>query len=248
MNIKNAVVVITGSSSGIGRATALKFARLGARLIINSKSNVEGGRKVVSQINELGGTAIYVRADVSDPLQVKSLFEQTRKEFGSIDVLINNAGSNSGAGSLLETTKDDWIAAINDNLITAVLCSQEAAKTMIEQGHGKIINTASIRGMNHTGRPGLIAYSAAKAALINFTSTLSKELAPSITVNAVVPGFVNSPVYDKMPLTQKQEFIDGTLIHRFIKPEEVADAYLYLASSDVITGQILVIDGGFTLK
>jgi len=120
-------------------------------------------------------------------------------------------------------------------------------KIMGEKG-GAIVNTASIRGLDATGRPGIMAYSAAKAAMINFTKTLAKELAPRITVNAVAPGFVTTPNYDKTPEETKKEFIDGTLIKRWLQPEEIAEGILYLAGSPGVTGEVLVIDGGFSLK
>lgn len=119
---------------------------------------------------------------------------------------------------------------------------------MQEEGQGSIINTSSIRGLDVSGREGIMAYSAAKAALINFTTTLAKELAPDITVNAVAPGFVYKPDYESFPDELKQAFLDGTLIKRFIEPHEIADAYLYLAGTPVVTGEVLVVDGGFRLK
>lgn len=248
MEIKDTVTVITGSSAGIGRATALRFAREGAKLVINSRSNIKGGEEVVAKIRELGTEAIYVQADLSEPNQVKSLFDQTLSAFGTVDILINNAGTTIGAGPFLETTKEDWLKAFTHNVITAVLCSKEASKIMLGKGRGKIINTSSVRGLENTGREGIMAYSAAKAALINFTKTLAKELAPAITVNAIAPGFVSSPSYDAMPRELRDDFINATQIKRFISPQEIADAFLFLANADALTGEVLVIDGGFTLK
>jgi len=147
-----------------------------------------------------------------------------------------------------EITKDNLLDQFNNNFFGTVLCSKEASRIMKQKGRGKIINTASIRGLGQTGREGIMAYSAAKAAVINFTKTLAKELAPNITVNAVAPGFVITPNYAQTPEKVKKEFIDGTLIKRWIKPDEIAEAYLFLATSDVITGQIIIVDGGFTLK
>lgn len=247
MQFENKVVLITGSASGIGKAVALRFAEEGAQLIINSKNNTVGGQEVVEHIQSIGGDAIYIQADVSDPISVQALFSQIKERFGQLDVLINNAGSTIGL-PFLETTKAHWMEALNTNLMTAVLCSIEATKMMQEQMEGSIINTSSIRGLEVSGRKGIMAYSAAKAALINFTTTLAKELAPDITVNAVAPGFVNKPAYNSFSDEQKHEFLDGTLIKRFIEPHEIADAYLYLAGTPVITGEVLVVDGGFRLK
>lgn len=247
MELQEKVVVITGSSSGIGRATAMAFGKCGAFVVVNSRQNVTGGQKVVSEIEHSGGRAIYIQADLSDPDDVKCLFEQARDHYGSIDILINNAGS-SKATPFLECKKTDWLKAFDDNFFTTVLCSQVATRIMLEEGGGKILNTASIRGHSHTGREGIIAYSAAKAAVINFTRTLAKELAPKISVNAVSPGFVETPPIHGLPEEVQENFVESTLIKRFIKPDEIARAFVFLAESDAVTGTILLVDGGFTLK
>ena len=119
---------------------------------------------------------------------------------------------------------------------------------MSENGGGKILNTASIRGLTNTGREGIMPYSAAKAAVVNFTKTLAKQVAPKILVNAVAPGFVYTPYYETLSKELKDQFINNTLIKRFITVEEIADAFHYLATTDAITGSVLVVDGGFTLK
>ena len=247
MRFQDKVVLITGSSSGIGKATAFRFAEEGANLIINSRKNTSGGQQILEQIQALGRDALYIQADISDPEQVKRLFAQAMEKFNRIDVLINNAGSTVGM-PFLESTKDHWLEAINGNLITAVLCSIEAAKIMKTQPRGSIINTSSVRGLDVAGRQGIMAYSAAKAALINFTKTLAKELAPNITVNAVAPGFVYTPNYDTMTEQLRQQFIDNTPIKRFIDTKEIAEVYLNLAETSVITGEVIVVDGGFNLK
>ena len=241
------IVVITGSSSGIGKATAIKFAKAGAHIVVNSRSNVSGGQEVVKEIEQLGQKAMYVQGDMSQPERVKTLFETTLKTFGTVDILINNAGVAEGR-PFLETTKDYWVRAFDANFFSTVLCAREAAEIMLAKGEGKILNTTSIRGIAHTGREGIMAYSAAKAAVINFTKTLAKELAPTISVNAVAPGFVYTPNYDTVPQEQKDAFIRATTIKRFIHVDEIADAFLYLASTNAVTGEVLVVDGGFTLK
>ena len=134
------------------------------------------------------------------------------------------------------------------NFFGTVLCSKAAVKIMREHGGGRIINTASIRGHSGTGREAIMGYSAAKAAVINFTRTLAKELAPTITVNAVSPGFVATPPIEGLSAQQKQGFVDATPLGRLIKPEEMAEAFLFLAESDVVTGTVMLVDGGFTLK
>ena len=247
MNIKNKIAIITGSSSNIGKATALLFAKAGAKVVINANINITGGQEVVHEISNLGEEAIFVQADVSVEQDVLRLFDKTIDQFGTVDILINNAGV-TYSQPFLETTVEIWQQAFATNLVSAVLCSREAAKIMLKKGQGSIINTVSVRGLEHTGREGIMAYSAAKAGLINFTKTLAKELAPNIFVNAVAPGFVYTHNFAKMPKEQLDSFINATLIKRFIQPEEIAESYLFLAQSTIITGEVLVVDGGFTLK
>lgn len=246
MNLKSKVVVVTGSTRNIGKAIALKFARHGAKVVVNSRSDVQGGRLVTEEIESLGGTSIFIQADVSNPQHVDQLFAKALSSFGTVDVLINNAGG-VVPKSFLELTKDDWVEAFNDNVITTALCSVRAAKIMFERGSGTIINTASIRGLPHGGREGAIPYSACKAAVINFTKTLAKALAPKITVNAVAPGYTLTSSYDGVSQEMKDAFIASTLIKRWLSVDEVADAFLYLAQADGITGEVLVIDGGCTV-
>lgn len=247
MKLKDKVAIITGSSSGIGEATAQLFASEGAKIIINFKNNAKGAKKVADEIINNGGEAILVQANVSKPIEVKKLFEETLKTYKTVDILINNAGI-TRSKPFLETDYKDWVNEFNDNFFGAVLCSQEAAKIMLKNKKGKILNTASIRGLSSTGREGIMPYSAAKAAVINFTKTLAKELAPYINVNAVAPGFTYTPYYESIGEEFKKAFIDGTLLKRWISVKEIAETFLYLATADAITGQILVVDAGFTLK
>lgn len=247
MKLKDKVAIVTGSSSGIGKATAILFANEGSQIVVNCKTNVEGARKVVEKIKKNGGDAFYVQADVSKPNDVRNLFDQTLSKYETVDILVNNAGVARGK-DFLETTKQDWINDLDDNFLGTVLCSQKAAKIMLSKGAGKILNTASIRGLDSTGREGIMAYSAAKAAVINFTKTLAKELAPQIQVNAVAPGFVETPPFDQVPQETKDRFIENTILKRWIRPEEIAEAFLYLATADSATGEVLVIDAGYTLK
>jgi 3-oxoacyl-[acyl-carrier protein] reductase len=247
MKIKDSVVIITGSSSGIGRAIAYLLAQQGARIVVNSNKNTAGGVEVADKIKSQGGQAIYIQGDVSEEKDVANLFQRSIEHFGTVDILINNAGSTEGQ-PFLEATGENWQSSFKNNLISAVLCSREAAKIMLKKGNGAIINTSSVRGLEYTGREGIMAYSAAKAGVINFTKTLAKQLAPSIRVNAVAPGFVYTPNYEKMTQEQRDSFTNATLIKRFITADEIAEAYLFLAKSDIMTGQVLVVDGGFTLK
>jgi 3-oxoacyl-[acyl-carrier protein] reductase len=246
MKAHNKVVVITGSASGIGHAAALRFAREGAAMVINSRRNRAGGEATVEAVREAGGRAVYVQADLSQPAAVQSLFERAVTEFGGVDVLINNAG-HTEAQPFASASKAHWLTMLDTNLLTAVLCAHAAAPLMLARGGGSIVNVASIRGLEHAGTEAAIAYSTAKAALISFTKTLAKVLAPAICVNAIAPGFVYTESYTAIPPDSQQQMIDATLIKRFITVDEVADALWFVAGNRALTGTVLVMDGGFSL-
>ena len=171
------------------------------------------------------------------------------KEFGRIDILVNNAGI-AISRPFLEKTVEDWIKTLKVNLIGVFLCSQAAAKYMVAQKSGKIINISSIRGIDHCGREGIMDYSASKAAVINLTKTMAKELAPHINVNTVAPGHTLTEMTQPLPEEVKRNMIEGSYLKRMAQPEDIAKAILFLASDDAnfITGQLLLVDGGFSLK
>lgn len=246
MKLNGKVAVITGSAANIGKATALLFAKEGAKIVVTTKSNVDNGAEVVAAIKAQGGDAVFVQADLGKPKDVEQLFEKAVDAFGTIDILVNNAGVTKGK-PFLESTLEDWQDQYADNLFSMVLCSQMAAKIMLDKKAGVILNTTSIRGLEHGGRPTAMAYSTAKAATISFTKNLAKELAPTIRVNAVAPGFTLTPNYDQdSPMVKS--FIEGTLIKRWIQPEEIAEALLYLATAEAVTGENLIVDGGYTTQ
>lgn len=247
MILKNKVAVITGFSSGIGKTTAILFAKEGAKIVVNSRKNVRGGKAVVKKIIKAGGEAIYVKADVSDPKQAKKLFRETMKHFKTVDILINNAGEVTGEDTL-KATRKGLQRAFNDNFYTTVFCSQEAAKIMLKNGRGKILNNASVYGLDLGGRTPLIAYSAAKAAVINFTKTFAKDLAPKVNVNAVAPGYTKTSRWTEIEKRTIKKRIDSTFLKRWVLPEDIAKAFLYLATADADTGEVLVVDAGFSLK
>ena len=247
MQLKNKVVIVTGSSVGIGQNTAVAFAREGSKVVVCYKTNKKGAEETLRQIKKTGSQGIIFQGDLSDENTVKKLFEKTLKEFNKVDILINNAGWPT-PGHLEETDKNNWLINFNDNFFTTVLCSKEALKIMKKQGGGKIINTASTNGIDYGGREGIIAYSAAKAAVINFTKTLAKQVAPDILVNAVAPGRTQTPYYDQFNKKTMQSFIDANPIGRMIKPEEITAAFLFIAKNDALIGSVIVVDGGYMLK
>ncbi|MCK9876693.1 SDR family oxidoreductase [Frankia sp. Ag45/Mut15] len=239
------IVVVTGSSRGIGRSVAIAFAARGDRVVVNSRSDTRGGAELVREIESAGGQAVYVQADVGEPSAVEYLFDEVRSAFGPVDVLVNNAGLTVGA-PFLEATAEHWLEMIRVNFLSTVFCATRAAKEMAGR-NGVIINTSSVRGFDANGREGVMAYSAAKAAVNNFTRTLAKDLAPEVRVNAVAPGFVATSYMDRVTTEQKEGWLEAIPLREFIDPAQIADAYLFIADSPYLTGTILSADAGFTL-
>lgn len=246
MDIKNKVVVITGSSSGIGRAIALEFAKAGARIVLNYQTNKEGGQSTLREIKSIGAEAMIVQADISKLEDVKRLFETVIKRFGTVDILINNAGYKHVADPFWALDQGNITGMIMTNLVGPMFCSHQAITIMQKQGYGKILNTSSMRGAEYAGKA--IIYASTKAALNSFTRTLAKQVSPQIQVNAVAPGYVKTRSFDNASEQVIIELSEQTPIKRFVTEEEVAQAFLFLAQNDAITGQVLYVDGGFTLK
>lgn len=243
MELKDKVVVITGSSSGIGEAAALKFSQEGAKVVVNCKTSIAAAKKVVDKIKNRGGQAILVQADVADAIQVKKLFSETVKKFGTVDILINNAGL-ATPKPFLEITEADLITETKKNYFSFIYCCQEAAKIMLKKGSGKIINTTSICAI--TGCSSVLTFSGARAAVNILTRMLAKIFAPKIQVNAVAPGYTLTRFWDKMSKKDVKELLDETLNKQWVKPEEIADTFTYLAKNDSVTGQVLAVDAGYT--
>lgn len=246
MNLKNKVILITGSSSGIGKATALRFAKEGAKVVVNYNVNIKGGKETLQEIKKLGAEGLLIQADVTKPEDIERLFRTVVDKLKTVDVLINNAAIGTDIVPFMEATYPDILKMINTDLISAMLCSQKAVRIMEKQGFGKILNTSSIRGAEHGGRA--IVYAASKAGINSFTKTLAKQVAPKIQVNAVAPGFVKTRSYDKMTQEKIDSFVNQTYLKRWITTDEIADAFVFLVKNDGMTGQIIYVDGGFTLK
>lgn len=241
------VALITGSGSGIGRAIALKFAKTGYAVMVNDIVQA-AGESVLLEIQRDGGKGQFVLADVSDVAQVRMMFKETKKTFGSVDALVNNAGV-PGAFSLIADMPDEtWQKTISVHLNGTFYCLREAAKLMMTAGFGRIVNIASIAGI--LGTVGSGEYGAAKAGIINLTRTAAKELGPyNITVNAIAPGMVGTPT--NLKLKEKgSPFIEiaekGTPTGRMTRPEEIAEIVLFLSSEAAgnINGQVIRLDGG----
>lgn len=247
MKLESARVLVTGGSGAIGAAVCRRLGAAGAMVAVHYLQNEEGANQVVQEIEGMGGTALSLVGDLADRDAAEQVVSATVSELGGLDGLVCMAGATVGGGPFDELSADDWRAAMDANLMTAVNAAQ-AAQPHLEQTGGRIVFTSSVRGLGLAGREGIMAYSAAKAALINLTTTLAKDLGPEILVNAVAPGFVWTKNYEAMPEQLRKGFTDSTVLGRFIEPDEIADCYEFLLTTEIVTGQILVADGGFTLK
>jgi 3-oxoacyl-[acyl-carrier protein] reductase len=246
-DLKGKAALVTGASSGIGRAAAECLAANGARVAINFHRNQAGAEAAQGQIVGTGGSAIVIQADVTRAGEVHSLVQQTVKEFGPIDILVNNAGSLVERLKILELTEERWDQVIDLNLKTAFLCSQSVAGSMMERKTGAIINVSSIAGRNG-GAVGSIHYSAAKGGLITFTKGLAKELAPyGVRVNAVSPGVIDTPYHRQFSTPEMMKAYVGMIpLGRIGSPTEVAQVVAFLASdaASFLVGETIEINGG----
>ncbi len=245
------VAIITGAASGIGRAAALLFAKEGARVVL-ADMNEEGLQEVADAITQQDGTVVTRRTDVADEEEVKSLIALALEEFSQVDILCNNAGITSGYPSVEDEEAAEWHRIFGVNLMGAVYATKHVARHMQQRRSGAIVNTASVAGIR-SGAGGN-AYSASKAALINFTQTSACDLGGyNIRVNAVCPGLIETGmtklVFDYARMSGKEAKLGYRCeLRRYGRPEEVAAAMLFLASDEAsyITGQALPVDGGNT--
>lgn len=246
-DLKGKVALVTGASSGIGRATAQALATNGARVAINFHSNKAGAEAALSEITAGGGSAIVVQADVTRASEVRSLVEQTVSELGPVDILVNNAGSLVERLKILELSEERWDEVIDLNLKSAFLCCQAVTGSMMERKTGAIINVSSIAGRTG-GALGSIHYSAAKGGLITFTKGLAKELAPyGVRVNAVSPGVIDTPYHEQFSSPEMMKTYEGLIpLGRVGTPLEVGKVICFLASDSAsyLAGETIEINGG----
>lgn len=246
-DLNGKVALVTGSSSGIGRATAVALAANGARVAINFHRNEMGASEARAQITAAGGSAIVIQADVTRASEVQALIEQTVAEFGPIDILVNNAGSLVERLKILELSEERWDEVIDLNLKSAFLCCKAVAGSMMERQAGAIINVSSIAGRNG-GALGSIHYSTAKGGLITFTKGLAKELGPfGVRVNAVSPGVIDTPYHEQFSSPEMMKTYAGMIpLGRIGTPPEVANVICFLASdaASYLAGETIEINGG----
>jgi 3-oxoacyl-[acyl-carrier protein] reductase len=244
MLLKEQVAIVTGGTKGIGRAICLLFAVEGAEVIANFSKDVKAAEDLMEEAKSRGLSVALLKADVTQFDQVKEMVEETFAQYGRIDILVNNVGLIRD-NFLMLMSDDDWDSLIKTNLTSLFYCCKAVIRKMIPQRRGKIINISSISGI--LGTSGQTNYATAKGGVISFTKSLARELGPfNIHVNAVAPGLIESEVISRMPKEKVEAIIKSSSLGRMGKPEEVAQAVLFLASegSNYITGQTIVVDGG----
>ena len=242
--------IVTGmskSGGGIGRAIAMALAAAGADVAVSGHSSLTAAEAVKSEIETLGRQALAAQCNVADAADVEKFVGQVLTTWGSLDIVVNNAGTTRD-GLLLRMSEEDWDAVLDSNLKGAFLMTRAALKPLIKQKRGKIVNITSVMGL--IANPGQANYSASKAGLIGFTRTVAKEVASrNIQVNAVAPGFIGTAMTEKLNDELKAAAVKQIPAGRFGTPEDVAQSVLFLCSpaSDYITGQTLTVDGGLIL-
>jgi 3-oxoacyl-[acyl-carrier protein] reductase len=242
-SLKDKVALVTGASQGIGRATSLALAESGAKVVVAAR-NADKLASLVTEIEAAGNEAFAVPMNVADAGQVKSGFQQLLGKFGKLDILVNNAAITRDTLAL-RMKLEDWDAVVRTNLTGAYLCIQQALGVMLRQRSGRIINITSV--VAETGNAGQANYVASKAGLIGLTRAIAVEVASrSITVNAVAPGFIETPMTDPLSAELKEKMKSLIPLGRFGKDREIATAIVFLASDEAgyITGQVLDVNGG----
>lgn len=246
MRLKDKIAIVTGGADGIGKATAVKFAAEGATVIIWDL-NAEKGAETVKEITENGGKVSFVKVNTAVYAEVEAATKEVVEKFGTLDIIINNAGITRDA-SIKKMTPELWQQVIDVNLTGVFYCCKCASEVMVEKGYGRIINASSVVALY--GNFGQTNYVATKAGLIGMTKTLARELGrKGVTVNAVAPGFIATEMVKKMPPEVLKGMEEKVPLKRLGQPEEIAAAYLFLASDDAayINGTVLSVDGGITI-
>ncbi len=245
--LENKVAVVTGASRGIGKAIALTLARYGAVVVVNYCGSREKAEEVVDEIKKDGGTAVACQADVKDSEAVKLMFSDIVKQFGKLDILINNAGITKD-NLMLKMSEEEFDAVIDTNVKGTFHCSKHASRIMLKQKSGRIINISSIFGV--MGNIGQVNYCASKSGIIGMTRSMARELGSrGITVNAIAPGFIRTEMTDILSEEVKEKALERIALRRIGEALDVAETAAFLASdkASYITGQTILVDGGMSI-
>lgn len=247
MDLNGRKALVTGGSRGIGRATALLLAQEGADVAINYVSNEQAAQEVAERIEALGRRTLMLQGDVGDPHQMEAVFASIQQRWGGLDVLVNNAGGRCD-GTVLETDEPAWERTLGVHVLGTVRCCRMALPAMIEKGEGVIVNISSTAGLRGVRR--MAAYATAKAAVAHLTRCLALEASDhNVRVNCVAPGITNTDFHAITPPEFLKHSVDNRIpLHRIGKPEEVAQAIVFLVKNDYITGEVVTVDGGLTMR
>lgn len=240
MNLQNKVALVTGGSSGIGQAISIALAKEGCSVIFTYNSNDQGAGDTLKKIGKNG---LQVKADLHSEKDLQLLFNTVKKKYKKLDILVNNAGINRPR-DLFDTKV--WQEIFEVNLFAAVFCTGKAVELM--KDGGRILNITSIYGEGKACFKGLPAYGASKAAMNHFTQVMAKNLSPKILINAIAPGYVQTPLWKD---TTEEQFTQSgleQLIERMIQPDEIAQMAVAVIKNDAMTGEVVVVDGGISLK
>ena len=247
LKLAGKTALVTGGSRGIGRAAALSLAEAGAAVVINYARDADAARRVMAEVEAAGGRAVIAQGDVADYRACEALVQSALDHFKRIDILINNAGITRD-NLLVRMKESEWQEVINTNLTGIYNCTRAVMRPMLKQkSGGRIINIASVAGLY--GNTGQANYAAAKGGVIAFTRSLAKELGSrDITVNAVAPGLIDTDMTAELPGQYKEQITERIALGRLGKPEDVAEAILFLAAAgNYITGQVIAVDGGLVM-
>ena len=247
MDFTGKVALVTGSGRGIGKAIAMKLAENGATLVINDVGDSAPAEQTVAEIKNLNRQATVVMADVSSSTEVTKMIETAIATYGKIDILVNNAGITRDQLTM-KMTDEEWDKVLAIDLKSVFLCTRAVLRPMLKQRSGRIISMSSVVGI--IGNAGQANYAAAKAGIIGFTRTIAKEVASrGITVNAIAPGFIDTPMTQALPAERKQALMNSIPLGCLGTPRDIAETVAFLASEEAryITGQVITVDGGISL-